>query len=713
MGHLSLTSDSAMRLWVQVAALFLLARAFGVLAKRAGQPEVVGALLAGVVLGPSVLGAMWPASTTFLLPPGEGSHLLGAVSGFCLLMVLIVLGAETNLPLLRQLGRAVTALSAGSILVPLVAGSAVTYALASRVISGDRLAGAVLVGGALGVSSLPIIARLVSELGVSRRDFGQLAFATATINDIYGFLLLVGVGIGARSGGTSGVLRPVGGLLAMLALFAAFGQRSVDSLLRRVRVAGPNPMGSLSVAVGVSLAAAAAMQVFGIEAALGAFFAGVAVGRSRFQHSEAMGHLSAFSSAVFAPIYFASAGLQLDLHSLSSWPRIGTLAALLVAAVASKSAGAWLGARFAGLHGRETAALVVLLNGRGAMQVIIGTAGLRMGLLSNAGYTMLLSVSIASSVLVPPALRRLVGDWPGTEREQQRLAHEHRVRSSVLVRGQRLLVPLGIGADPAAAITVLDQAWPAEAELTVLTAAGARATAARAVPDLAGRPVRRLRTAAGGDLEAVLTESNLGYGVIGIGLGETYEPLRAESPVAVLLNRSPLPVVLAKLPPAWSADQPWQRIAVAVTGTTASRAAEELAQQLCVRNRAPLHIVHVVPTVRPEPTTIGDLEPGRRVTADAVVDEARRRAVDAGLRPRIAHRTAPQSTGASLAGFIRERGIDLLVVGARLRTVDRRPFLGHTVEDLLRQKGMPGLVVVALPEAAPTDVDQPYVKRES
>jgi Kef-type K+ transport system membrane component KefB/nucleotide-binding universal stress UspA family protein len=711
MGHPALTSDEALHLWVQLAVVFVAARTLGILARRVGQPEVVGSLVAGVLLGPSVLGAAWPASTRFLLPAGGGSQLLAAVTGFCLLMLLIALGAETNLPLIRQLGRAAATVSVGSIVVPLAVGFAATYALAGPLLPAHRLTAALLLAGALSVSSLPIIARLVAELGVTARNFGQLAFAVATVNDIYGFLLLVAVSVAATSSGAASVLRPVGGLLLMLAVFVLFGQRIVDGLLRAVRTRGPNPVGSLSVVIAVALAAGAAMQAFDVEAALGAFFAGVVVGRSRFAHTRAMEHLESFSDALFAPLYFATAGLQVDLRTLDTAPRIGALLALLVVAVLTKAAGIWFGARAARLAGRETVALTVLLNGRGAMQVILGTAGLRLGLLSAPAYTVLLTVSILTSALVAPALRRLVGDWPGSRSEQERLAHEERLRASVIVRGQRLLVPAGIGGDPAAATALLDRVWPDEAELTVLST-----WSAGTPPEHLGvhRTIRERNVDdAGDDVAATLAEANLGYGVIGVGFRHLDEPLGGSGPLSGLLNRSPLPVVLVRSPGLRDATRPLRRVAVAVNGTTASRAAEEVAHRLCARESAQLHVVHVVPAGDGgsprggRPTAVRQ----RASSAKGLVAEAQARALEVGLWPQVRRVETEAPVGVALADYVAEHRIDLLVVGTRLRRVEDVPFLGRTVEDLLVDEHVPGLAVVALPDAPLADADEPYVER--
>lgn len=705
MGHLALSNSETLQVVGSVALLLLFAHLLGSLARRAGQPSVVGYLVAGLLLGPSGLGAAWPALGTFVLPSHGRSQLLGAIVEFSLLMVLISLGAETDVPLVRRLGQRALGVITGSILLPLVAGSAVAYAFGASLVVGNRLVGAVLIGGALGVSSLPVIARLVQELRIARRDVGQLALATAAANDVYGLVLLAVLSALVSAGGPSGLLPTIGGLLAFVALFAFFGQRCADFFLRKVRHGGPNTTASIAVAVVMALGVAAAVQAFGIEAALGAFFVGVVIGRSRFQHSETLARLRSFSDAVFAPLYFASAGLLINLKDLSSWHQAAVVSMLFVTAVLSKAVGAGIAGRWAGLRRREDAALVTLLNGRGALQVIMATAGLRLGLLSGAAYTSVLVVSIVTSVLIAPTLRRLVGHWEGSDDEQRRLAYEQRIESSLLVREQRLLVPVLADTNADLAVALFDRAWPDAAELTVLSSAPGVESEA---PSAARRPVRRRTVTSPDVVNATLEEARLGYGVLGIGVPPTAPGLPSHA--AELLSASPLPTVVVR-PGSERHDgigAP-DRIVVATTGTVAAIAGEELASSLAYRHRSRLHIVHVVPeegmAVRQGP--VGPVE-----APDGVLDEALGRARKAGVRPRVVRERAI-SVSSGLLQYVETHGVDLLVVGARPRPVLGAPFLGYTVEELLRSSlRKTALAIVVFPDTPPADLDQPYVEHQ-
>ncbi len=727
MPDLGLTGHTALVLWAQLALLLAFAHGFGGVARRLGQPAIIGALVAGLVLGPSVFGVVWPGGEQWLLP--KHAEPLGAISQVCLLVLLVVLGAETDLGLLRRLGRPAAVVTAFSIVVPLAAG------LGAGELSPDALLGdhggrgtfALVLAGALSVSSLPVVARTISELGMVRRNFGQLSIAAATINDAYGFLVLAVVAALTGSSASSGPIALVialGGLLVFTLLLAVAGQPLVDALLRRVRRQGPNVVGSLAVCLIAAFAAATITQGIGIDGALGAFLAGVLLGRSRFQQGQALRHLESFSAALCAPLYFATAGLRVDVTDLSQLMVLASFGALLAVAVVSKFGAVVAGARAARLPWREGSAMGVVLNGRGALQVIIGSAGLELGLLSGSAYTVIILLSIVTSVAIPPVLRRIVGEWSGTAEERRRLERESELETNVVVRGQRLLLPSRGSANAVAAASVLHCAWPQESEVTVFSIAdrpaGEEPDLSAVLAALSGRPVRR-RTAVGvgaggvegGEVvaEQVLAEANLGYGVIAIGAAESPNPDRLVPPVVgELLNRSPLPLLIVRRgagelsehggpgPAAGS----FQRVLVPVTGTASSRAGQEVANAIARRAGAQVHVLHVLTrplavSARQGRRADPEATPAATGSARAVLGEATSTAAAQDVAPETSLRQGPFA-GAEVAEAVRELGADLVVAGATVRRVGGRPFLGHTIEHLLEHVVEPTVAVVVMPD---------------
>jgi Kef-type K+ transport system membrane component KefB/nucleotide-binding universal stress UspA family protein len=723
---MSLTGNSAVVLWAGLATLLVISRALGSAARRMGQPPVVGALVAGLLLGPSGLGLAWPRASSWLFPPAGPAHdALQVVSQLSLLALVVALGSETDLPLMRSLGRQTAAVGAASIVIPFAAGVTLGYLLPATLLGSnqERLPFALLLGGAISVTSLPVVARIVDELDLARRNLGQLALAVATVNDVYGFALLA-VGAALAGGGGSGrlALSLGGGFLAAVAL-VVLGQRLVDDLLRRARRRGPNVPASLTIMLVTALVMAAVTQALQVEAALGAFAAGVVLARSRFQQSQAVAHLESWTTALFAPLYFATAGLQANLKELTSAPLVASLVAVVAVSAISKFLGAWVGGLASGLPRAEGAALGVVLNGRGAMQVIIGSAALSLGVFSRGVYSVVLLTSIFTSAAAPSLLTRIVRSWPGTEEEQARLSREEVLDTNVVVRGQRLLL---VGRDLStsmAAASVVNAAWPESSEVTLLAPDGHDRSERRRLENLlrttlSGRPIRWAEPRASGEItDAVISEANLGYGVIAISADGPIGPNGHAGSRGVLspqiddlLNRSPLPVLLVRPPLHRSAKAAELRavrhIVVPVTGSATSRAGQEVADNISRRTDANLELVHVL--TRPGLPSSGEGRPRRvgvRETVDAVLDEAMEIARSHGVSARPQLRVG-RSSAEEIESVVAEAHADLVVLGASVRRVANRPFLGHTVQHVLEHVEQATVVVVVVPEVAKIGADE-------
>ena len=727
-------SHDLLVLWTQLASLLLAARLLGALANRLGQPAVAGELTAGLILGPSVLGHLYPAGFHWLFPGRGGSTPLSAITSISLAGLLVAIGAETDLPLIRRLGRAATSVAAASFLLPLAAGAGAALLLPKNLVGshGGMAPFVILVAGAVAVSSVPVIAKIVSDLGLVRRNVGQLAIATGTSHDAIGFVLVaLATGLAGNSGGSAGrVAVALIGVAGVSVVILTAGQRVFDTALRRVRRDGPNVAGSLTVCVVGAMTAAAVMQAFGVEGALGAFVAGVALGRSRFQLGRAVSVLNTMTTTVFAPLYFATAGLRVDLGVLGRGSVALSFLVVLVVALVSKFAGAALGGVLARLHHREMLALGVGLNGRGALQVVLATAGLGLGVLTTASYTVVILMSVVTSLLVPPLLRLILANWAGTEEEQDRLGREEQLERNVVVRGQRLLLASRGSRSSIVAAEVLAAAWPEETAVTVLSIGEAADTDVappiRAILGvLAERPVEHRRLRSGNVAEEILAEANLGYGAIAVGAAEDPASTHLLSPVLdELIMRSPLPLIIVRRPRGSERAVPaaFQKVLVPVSGTPSSRAGQEVACNLSLSLGTQVILTHVV--------TRGDSDSGRTEAALAGVGAAtspdgragaprapRRRqlnaaeggaqvvlrsawetAVEMGVEPELIVRHG-RAAGDEILAAASQTGADVLTLGATVRHVDGRPFLGHTVEQVLAQSDAT-VVVVALPEQA-------------
>jgi Kef-type K+ transport system membrane component KefB len=697
--------------WCQLLALVLAARVLGTLARRYRQPAVIGELAAGLLLGPSVLGKLAPAFQGWLFPPDPVQQgLLSGLAWIGVFFLLVLTGLETDLALIRRLGAATARVATGSLLVPVVAGVALGSVLPAEFLGprASRDVFALFMGVALSLSALPVIAKILTDLDLMRRNVAQVLIAAAMVDDVAGWIML-GLVAGLAQSGAIDVARllfTVGGLVAFVVFAFALGQRAIDALLRAVRARPSDTAETLTVALVVALIGGVATHAIGLEAVFGAFVAGILLGRSRYHDAEMAAHLQSAAFGFFAPLFFATAGLRVDLGLLAE-PGVALWGGTAVlVATASKFVGAFLGSRLAGLATREGLALGVGLNARGAVGIVLAAVGLSLGVLNGKSYAVVVLMAVVTSVMAPPLLREILRDWQGSEEEQERLARERALGGNLLVRPAPVLLPSHGGPNSVLAARIVDLTWPEGREATVLAAgvdvpeedvAEVRAAFVR-------RTARYERIATGEPLAAILAHARLGYGAIALGATDTRREGALISPlVDELLAASPLPVLMVRRGPDLDPEAPlaFRRILVPSAGKQTGRAAQEVAFSLAHQLDARALIAHVVTT--PSPRRVWLLrrdaeDPARAAGAEAaerVVAEAQALAAELGARAEAEIRLDVSAPEALLA-LAREHAVDLVVLAANLRQFSGRPFLGHGVEYLL-EKCQSTVVVVTLP----------------
>jgi Kef-type K+ transport system membrane component KefB/nucleotide-binding universal stress UspA family protein len=696
--------------WVQLFALVLVARALGVLMRRIGQPAVIGELAAGVLLGRSVLGVVAPGAWTWLFPDDPvHAGLMSGIGWLGVFLLLLLVGIETDLALVRRLGRAAAWISAGSVIVPLASGVGLGAVMPAGFMgaAADRTEFALFIAAAFVVSSLPVVATVLTELGCMRRNFAQLTLAAGMVNDVVGWVLLGVVASVVVSGrfALGPLLLAVVGLGVFVLVAFTGGQRLLDALLRRARRQVAGPIGALTIVLLCGLAAAAMMQAIGVEGVIGAFFAGIVVGRSKYQHPEVVTQLEAVTLGFFAPVFFARAGLQVDLALLVQPTVAGWALAVVAAGTAAKLAGAYGAARLAAIAPRESLALGAGLNARGALGIVMATVGLSLAVVTPAGYTLVVALAVLTSVLAPLMLRGLLHRLEASAEERERLERERLLGSNVLVRPERVLLPSRGGLNSMLAARVVDLAWPPEVEVTVLSAGEVAPPGEieRLVAVFDGRPVEHEHAASVDPLTAILDHARLGYGALGLGATDRRRAGRLISPlVDELLASSPLPILMVRR---GTNDEAalvgrFRRILVPAVGTTAGRAALEVAFGIAHRVDAEVVLAHVLTT--PRSAMLAALWSGRRAEHDTrrrvgerLLSEAHVLASEMGVRVSTQLRRG-SSAAEDLLRLAAEAQVDLLVVTASVRQLSGRPFLGHGVEHLL-ERAPCTLAVVATP----------------
>ncbi|GAA0232514.1 hypothetical protein GCM10010492_34090 [Saccharothrix mutabilis subsp. mutabilis] len=408
---------------LQLAVLLGVALALGKLAARFGLPQVVGELAAGVLLGPSLLAHVLPALSGWLFPPvADQIHLLDAVGQLGVLLLVGFTGMHIDMPMVRRRGRTALWVSLGGLLIPLALGVGVGFALPASLLSGgnETLVFALFLGVAMCVSAIPVIAKTLVELNLLHRDIGQLTISAAAVDDIVGWSLLSVVSAMATTGLRLGhVALTVGSLVAALLVAVLLGRPVVKTALtlaNRSTDAGP----TVAAVVLLLVASAAGTHALGLEPILGTFLCGILLGTSGLLDRRKLAPLRTITMAVLAPIFFATAGLRMDLTLLGQWPVLVSALVVLAVAIGGKFAGAYLGARLSKLTHWEGLALGAGLNARGVIEVIVAMVGLRVGVLTTAGYTIVVLVAVVTSLMAPPMLRYAVKHIETTDEERRR-----------------------------------------------------------------------------------------------------------------------------------------------------------------------------------------------------------------------------------------------------------------------------------------------------
>ncbi|MFZ2239721.1 MAG: cation:proton antiporter [Gordonia amarae] len=407
-------------LFTQVAVLLGAAIAFGWLARRLGLPAVTGELVVGIVLGPSILGEIWPALQHGLFPADtHQQQLTDAIGQLGVVLLVGLAGAELDLAFVRRQTRLVSGVGIGAFVFPLAAGvgAGILLPTSMRADGSSTVALSLLLGAALSVSAIPIIAKILSEMGMLHRNVGQVILAAATTNDAVAWILVSVTASMATVGVNTGDIAAASiGTLGAFVVAIVILRPAVQPLLRRLEESSA-AVYLAPVSAVVIVGCAAATQALGLEAILGAFLAGIVIGPRK---PWLMAPLNTVTLTILVPIFLATAGLRVDLSLLTD-PVVALATVTVVAvAVVSKFAGAYLGARMVRQTHWEATAIGAGLNARGAIEIVIAMVGLRLGIFSPSIFAIVVIVAIVTSVMAPPALKYAMARVTSTSEEQIR-----------------------------------------------------------------------------------------------------------------------------------------------------------------------------------------------------------------------------------------------------------------------------------------------------
>ena len=403
-------ADGISQALVAVALIVLVSQLLGALFQRWGQPRVIGEIIGGIALGPSLLGLLAPGLEQSLFGPAikPQLNLLGQL-GLALFMFLI--GLELNPALLQGRLPLATRITAVGIALPLLSGVGLSLLLEAwlpNLLPGDNtLSGALFMGTAMAITAFPVLARILKERGLMTQPIGALTITVAALDDLISWVLLAAVVAFARSGSAWGSLQPLV-LTALWALVLLVGlrplRRWLDRYYRRHGDLGPLLQAGL---LSGALLSGAVTEWIGVHLIFGAFLWGLAMPRHAPLHQAMEERLQAVVVQLMLPLFFAISGFNTRLTALNTPALWAALLLVLVVAVTGKFVGTWITARLSGVPSREAQALGWLVNTRGLTELVILNVGLALGVISTTLFSIGVLMAITTTVMTGPLLERL------------------------------------------------------------------------------------------------------------------------------------------------------------------------------------------------------------------------------------------------------------------------------------------------------------------
>ncbi len=735
--------NPAVIFFVQIALLIFVGRLLGEWLQRVGQPAVLGQLLAGILLGPTVFGAVWPSVQHVIFPAASSARpMLTAVSELGVLMLLLLTGMETDLALVKRVRRTAAIVSAAGIIIPFACGYLLGEMLPASIIPNPerRLLTSLFLATALSISSVKIVAAVLREVDFLRRDLGQVILAAAILDDTIGWTVLAFIGGLAAHGKVmlGPVLISVFGTIAFLLFCFTIGHRWVARIIRWTNDHLVIEMPVISVILILMIALSLVTDFIGVHTVLGAFVAGIMIGQSPILTKHIEEQLRGLIVALFMPVFFGVAGLSIDLKVLADPQLLGLAFILIAIASIGKLGGCYLGARLARLNHPESLAIGFGMNARGSTEVILATIGLTMGVLNQRLFTIIVLMAVVTTLCMPPLLRWALARVPVRPDEKARLETEEAEQKDLLPKVERILVGLDASDDARMAgrlagwvvgarritATVIDAGGSGvKGDPSSAIAQGVAESAAHAVgaiehseaekdeatrnPDdpapllVAKTPVRDLisirsvetpgETSAESAALAILAEAGKGYGLLIVGL-DAGSPTGAQSlppTLGKIIREFPGPIAILLTSGHGISDAPLKKILVPTTGADYSRFGAEVAVAIARGCGAAITALHVsVPSPENEvlrhPKTL--LRTGRALLADIVA-----------LGERENVRVTSKSTISPAKENIilqqaKRGGHQLIVLGTKTRSGEPLHF-GNSVDAIIRNATCPVLIV--------------------
>lgn len=409
------------QLLLALAVLLGMARLLGEAARALKQPPILGEILAGVLLGPTVLGMIAPDLQGYLFPKeGATAYALEALITLSVILLLLIAGLEVELSTVWRQGKRAVSVAAMSMIIPFVIGFGIAWVLPvwfGYKEGGDTDHGllpfALFIGIALSITALPVIAKILMDMGLAKSEMGTVVISAAMLNDLIGWIgfamvlamIAPATATGPDDTAAMGLGTTIGLTLLFIGVTMTLGYWLFNRAIPLIQAYTSWPGGMLGFVIVMAVLGAAFTEHIGIHSIFGAFIIGIAIGNSRHLREKVRHTVHDFVGNIFAPLFFASIGLSVNFVESFNLPLV---LFVLVIAIFTKLVGGYIGARITGMPKRTSGAIGVAMCARGAMEIILGQLALSAGLIDKELFVAIVVMAIVTSLISGPGIEKLL-----------------------------------------------------------------------------------------------------------------------------------------------------------------------------------------------------------------------------------------------------------------------------------------------------------------
>jgi len=696
-------------LLLQLFALLALAKILAEIAQRINLPTVVGEIFAGILLGPSLLGSIPALSEFNFSPSASGGSYLEVISLIGAMLLLLITGLETDLILIKHHLKSAVSTAVGGLVLPFLFGFIFSLYIPDHLLidPDKRIIFSLFIATALSVSAIPVIAKVLIDLKLIRRDIGQITIAVGMLDDTAAWILL-SIVLGLIEFGvvtTQNILISILKVFSFLIVSYFLGKWIASKVISFAQNSIKSDYKFLTIILLFTFGFSAIAQLLKLEAVLGALLTGIIFSRIPAIPEETINKIEGFTFGIFAPIFFAASGLKVSLKPLLDPQLLIIGLGLVIVATFSKIAGGYIGARYFAKKDHWTAlSFGAGLNARGAIQIIIATIGLSMGILSQEIYSLIIITAVITSLTSPIMLKWTLSHVKPEASEIKRLEMEEHLKDNILAKVHRVIMPVRRRAFDHTISNKLIEARILErlgrkSQLSVTLLTISNETEKNDCQDYLNNlsgfftkfSVNKKVVVSNNTLESILEEVKKDYDLLIVGATERnnnseilFNPI-----VDNLLRLAPCASMVVQ---SGNVSEDWEpkKILVPTNGSLASKRAAELAFGIVSSEDDEVHILNVIEEkqVFSALNVEGSVMERRLTIAHQIVTELKKLGESLNIKT-FTEIEIGEEIDRVILRTAAEKNFDLIILGTDVRPGTDKLYLGPRVEKILNDCSCP------------------------